>query len=45
MNIQMHPSVQLVAEFMQKNLPSNELVEVANALYFLVQPLWGLLQH
>lgn len=45
MIIEMHPSVQKVAEFMQKNLPSNELVEVANALYFLAQPLWGPLQH
>jgi hypothetical protein len=41
MIIKMHPSVQKVAEFMQQNIPADELVEVANAIYFLAQPLWS----
>jgi hypothetical protein len=41
MNLEMHPSVKRVAEFMATNLNPNELRGVANALATLAPSIWG----
>lgn len=41
MNIEMHPSVIKVAEFMQQNLDCNELLPVAEAIGLIAPGLWG----
>jgi hypothetical protein len=39
--VAMHSSVQLVAEFMQRNLPTGHLTGVASAIAVLSPALWG----
>ena len=41
MDVTMHPSVQKVAEFMQRNLEVNELRGVAEALHVVAPAIWG----
>lgn len=41
MNIEMHSSVQKVAEFMQRELPADELRGVADALAVVAPAIWG----
>lgn len=40
MEVQMHPSVQKVAEFMQEALPADELAGVAEALALIAPAIW-----
>lgn len=41
MNIEMHPSVKKVAEFMQNELPADELLGVVAALAVVASAMWG----
>ena len=41
MNIEMHPSVKKVAEFMQSELPADELLGVSAALAVVAPAMWG----
>jgi hypothetical protein len=41
MNIEMHPSVKKVAEFMQSELPADELLGVVAALAIVAPSMWG----
>lgn len=41
MEVQMHPGVKKVAEFMQEELPADELAAVAEALALLAPAIWG----
>ena len=41
MNIEMHPSVIKVAEFMQHNFETSELLPIAEALGLVAPALWG----
>jgi hypothetical protein len=41
MNIEMHPSVKKVVEFMQRELPSKELQGVAAAIAIIAPAIWG----
>lgn len=41
MNLAMDPDVQSVAEFMQRNLSADRLVDVCRSLALLSEPLWG----
>ncbi len=43
MDLEMHPGVKLVAEFMQRNLRADELRGVASALAIIAPAVWG--QH
>jgi len=40
-NLDMHPSVKKVAEFMQREVPADELRGVANAIALLAPSIWG----
>ena len=41
MNIEMHPSVIKVAEFMQNNFDTSELLPIAEAIGLVAPALWG----
>lgn len=41
MNVEMNASVKKVAEFMQRELPADELRGVANALAVIAPAIWG----
>jgi hypothetical protein len=41
MKLTMHPSVQKIAEYMQAELPADQLAGVARALSALAPVLWG----
>ena len=40
-NVVMHPDVQRVCEFLQRNMEARHLVAVANAVAGLAPSLWG----
>lgn len=41
MEIQMHSRLMMVANFMQKNIETSELVPIAEALALIAPVLWG----
>ena len=41
MNIEVHPSVIKVAEFMQNNFETSELLPIAEAIGLIAPALWG----
>jgi hypothetical protein len=41
MQIQMHSRLMMVANFMQKNIETNELVPIAEALALIAPVIWG----
>jgi hypothetical protein len=41
MTLKLDEHMQMVAEFMQRNIPSNKLISVAQSLDLLAPALWG----